>query len=207
MSNLDLVSLYKKNGTIIVDLNDNNYPLDNDDLKKLSSYCNDVDKEFVKVGDAGEPNFLNVGRFMTDKEKPEIVDNPFSKKVIEILNRKKLIDFIKSVLNIDKKFYNRRIQFNEIVENCFVGYHLDIDSNPDYLAACVVQLGADYSGGLYRVYQKDDNKKYIDYKSNFGSVIISNCEYPHEVTKVLKGSRKSLVFFISMHDGLNARYL
>ena len=207
MSKMDLNTFYKKNGTIMVNLNESNSPLDDKDLQKLSKYCEEVDKEFIKIGDAGEPNFLNVGRFMTDKEKPEIVDNPYSKKVIEVLNKKELISFIKSVLNTSEDFYYRRIQFNEIVQNCFVGYHLDTDSNPDYLAACVIQLGKDYDGGLYRVYQKDNKNKFIDYKPDFGSVIISNCEYPHEVTKVLKGSRKSLVFFISKHNGLNARYL
>ena len=34
-----------------------------------------------------------------------------------------------------------KIQYNKIEENCFIGYHLDTDSNPDYLCACVIQLG------------------------------------------------------------------
>ena len=48
----------------------------------------------------------------------------------------------------------RRIQFNQIDKDCFVGYHLDTDSNPDYIAAGVIQIGSKFEGGLYRVYQK-----------------------------------------------------
>ena len=98
----------------------------------------------------------------------------------------------------------RRVQFNEIGKNCFVGHHLDIDSNPDYIAACVIQLGSKFKGGLYRVYQKK-SKKYNDYAPSKGSLIISNCLYPHEVTKVKSGKRCSLVFFVSHKKGLNKR--
>ena len=85
----------------------------------------------------------------------------------------------------------------------FVGYHLDTDSNPDYIAACVVQLGSDYTGGKYRVHQK--NGTHNDFTSDFGDLIISNCNYPHEVTKVESGNRKSLVFFVSNDPGKNKR--
>ena len=98
---------------------------------------------------------------------------------------------------------NLVIQYNKIEENCFIGHHLDTDSNPDYLCACVIQLGKKYSGGYYRVYQK--NKSFIDYKSDYQSLIISDCNFPHEVTKVLKGSRQSLVFFFSNHSKKNRR--
>ena len=33
---------------------------------------------------------------------------------------------------------------NVMFKNSFVGYHLDIDSNPDYLYAVILQLGVIY---------------------------------------------------------------
>ena len=95
-----------------------------------------------------------------------------------------------------------KVKHNEsgIQKNCFVGYHLDIDSNPDYIAACVIQLGSKFKGGIYRVYQKK-SKKFYDYAPSKGSLIISNCLYPHEVTKVKAGKRGSLVFFVSYKKG------
>jgi hypothetical protein len=194
---------YYKNGTAYIPINDS--PLSIEDINKLNSFCNEVNKEFIEIGDAGEPNHLLVGRFMTDIEEPKKVDNHLSDEVIEILSSKKVIDFIKNVCACKEDIYIRRVQYNEIGENCFVGYHLDKDSNPDYLAAIVLQLGVNFNGGLYRVYNKLNKKKYIDYKPNFGSLLISDCDYPHEVTKVESGKRGSLVFFISKNNGKNPK--
>ena len=141
---------------------------------------------------------------MTDIKKPVLVKNQHSKKMLTILKSNKIQTFIKRILQTKKKLYIRRIQFNQISKNNFVGYHLDIDSNPDYIAACVIQLGSGFKGGIYRVYQKN-KKNFLDYKPSKGSLIISNCLYPHEVTKVLKGKRGSLVFFVSYHNGKNKR--
>jgi hypothetical protein len=194
---------YDNKGTILVNTSDVVHPLSEDDINQLNLFCEKVDKEYISIGDAGESNNLLVGRFMTDIEKPLVVENPYSEKVIKILSQEKVIKFIKKILNIDEEVFLRRVQFNQIDKDCFVGYHLDTDSNPDYLAAGVIQLGKNYKGGLYRVYQK--NNSYFDYKSTFGDLIISNCNYPHEVTKVLDGERKSLVFFISNNSGKNNR--
>ena len=86
-----------------------------------------------------------------------------------------------------------------------MGYHLDVDSNPDYIAACVIQLGTNFKGGKYRVYNKKNKKIFFDYPPTLGSLIVSNCHYPHEVTKVKSGKRGSLVFFVSFNNGLNKR--
>lgn len=199
----DYKNNYDKKGTILIKKNSSINPLDENDINLLNLYCEKVEKEYVSIGDAGESNNLLVGRFMTDVDKPLIVDNPYSNGVVKVLSQEKVKIFLKKILNIDDKIFLRRIQFNQIDKNCFVGYHLDTDSNPDYLLAGVIQLGKIYKGGLYRVYQK--NNDYYDYKSNFGDLILSNCNYPHEVTKVSNGERKSLVFFISKNGGNNKR--
>ena len=194
---------YSAKGTILVNKDDEINPISKEDLNELLSCCEKVDKEFVEIGDAGESNNLLVGRFMTDVKKPEVVKNPFSEKVITILSKQKVFNFIKSISGIEGNLYLIRVQFNQIDKGNFVGYHLDTDSNPDYIAACVVQLGSDYTGGKYRVYQEDGTHN--DFTSGFGDLIISNCNYPHEVTKVESGNRKSLVFFISNDAGKNKR--
>jgi hypothetical protein len=199
----NFMNLYKKNGTCYIE--QQNVPFTDEELGSLEKMCQDVPKEFVEVGDAGELNHLSVGRFQTDVEKPKIVNQKFSNVVMPILENEKIMSFIKEVLDTRKKLFIRRVQFNEIEKNCFIGYHLDIDSNPDYLAACVIQFGSDYKGGLYRVFKPENNNKFIDYKCARYSLIVSNCLYPHEVTKVLEGSRKSLVFFVSDHFKENRR--
>lgn len=194
---------YTNKGTILVSKDDEVNPISKEDLNELLSCCEQVEKEFVEIGDAGEYNNLVVGRFMTDVKKPEVVKNPFSEKVLSILSKQKVFNFIKKVFGSDGDLFLRRVQFNQIDKGNFVGYHLDTDSNPDYIAACVIQLGSDYTGGKYRVYQSGGT--YNDFRSGFGDLIISNCNYPHEVTKVESGNRKSLVFFVSNEGGKNKR--
>ena len=60
-------------------------PITNEDFENLLEYCEKVEKEFIEIGDAGESNNLMVGRFMTDKDKPEIVNNPYSERLLNIL--------------------------------------------------------------------------------------------------------------------------
>jgi Rps23 Pro-64 3,4-dihydroxylase Tpa1-like proline 4-hydroxylase len=196
---------YNKFGTVLIQPKSKSNILSEKDFRDLENYCKKVKKEIIKIGDAGEKNHLHVGRFMTDIKKPLVVKNPYSKKVLKILYKKEYIDLVKKVLGIksNKKVFLRRIQFNQIDKGNFVGYHLDTDSNPDYQAAVVIQLGRSFSGGKYRVYQ--NKKSYIDYSPKQKSIIISNCEYPHEVTKVTKGNRKSLVFFIGKNLNRNKR--
>ena len=192
---------FLENGTTLIPFEHG--PFSKKDIDKLSLLCEKVEKEFIKVGDAGEPNHLLVGRFMTDVMKPEVVDNPYSNDLIKIIYNDELTSYVSNIIKVNGKFFLRRAQFNQIDQNCFVGYHLDTDSNPDYLVACVVQLGEKFEGGHYRVYQKDKN--FIDYSPSYGSFIISNCTFPHEVTKVKAGNRKSLVFFLSKEKGPNKR--
>jgi hypothetical protein len=199
-------SAYKKNylekGTAYIKFEENIFT--EEEILELQRICFAVPKEHVEIGDAGESNYLKVGRFMTDTENPMVVNEGFSTPLIKILNKNTVKGFISKILDINENdIFYRRIQFNEIFENCFVGLHLDTDSNPDYLAACVIQVGEKFEGGMYRVYQKD--KSYFDYKPDYGSLIISDCRYPHEVTRVTKGVRGSLVFFISKFKGKNRR--
>ena len=69
---------YVKFGTVMVPFE--NIFLTSEDIDELSNCCEKVEKEFVSIGDAGEKNFVHVGRFMTDIKKPEIVKNNFSEK-------------------------------------------------------------------------------------------------------------------------------
>ena len=103
---------YISKGTVLIPFNDKLNPLRENDFKNLFEYCDKVEKEFIEVGDAGESNNLMVGRFMTDKIKPEIVKNPYSEKVIDILQNNNFREIIKNTLSLTKEFYFRRIQYN-----------------------------------------------------------------------------------------------
>ena len=83
MQNSDLAKFkenYFKNGTAYIEHAAT--PFNKAQTNKLFKICEDVEKEFVTVGDADEPNHVYVGRFMTDIKKPEVVQNKFSTELI-----------------------------------------------------------------------------------------------------------------------------
>ena len=163
MQYLNYKKKLNKFGTILIPKEDTF--IDKDDFKKIEKNLKKIPTEFVKIGDAGEKNHVFVSRLMTDIKKPLVVNRRYSNKVLKILNDKYLSIFKKIVDK--KKLFIRRAQVNNMKKNAFVGYHLDVDSNPDYLYAVVIQLGSRFTGGKYVVYK---NKK----KKNFQPKIYVN---------------------------------
>ena len=192
---------YQENGTVLIDLRDSF--LSNEDFSFLEEASKNVPYENVTIGDAGEKNQVDVARFMTDVDAPTEVESKYTKKVLEILNSKTHLDSYKKILNFEGDLFIRRVQINKMKKNSFIGHHLDSDSNPDYIAAVVTQLGNNFSGGDFLVHKKD---KINTFKPFYKSMCISNCNLPHEVTKIESGERISLVFFLCSHNEKNRRY-
>jgi len=188
----------KKYGTVLIKGKDSF--ITKEDFKKIESSLHKIPKEYVQIGDAGEKNDVNVSRLMTDIKSPKIVNKKHSKIVLNILKKNYLKEL--KMIASSKILYIRRAQVNFMKQNSFVGYHLDIDSNPDYLYAVILQLGQKYTGGNYVVY-KNKNKKI--FKPDYKSIIISDCKIPHEVSKVTSGERTSFVFFLSRNFSRNRR--
>ena len=64
----------------------------------------------------------------------------------------------------------------------FVGRHLDVDSNPDYVIAAVLQLGSSFEGGDFVVYKDKSLTSDTQIISpQYGSLTVSFCNYEHEV--------------------------
>lgn len=190
---------YVTNGTIM--LEDNNI-FSTVELQDLEELADQLPFEHIEIGDAEEPNFLEVGRLITDIDEPKFVNEDISNKVFSIVSSEKKMEFYKFLLD-EPDLFIRRMQYNVMGKNCFVGLHLDTDSNPDYLVAVVVQLGGNFDGGEYVVYGGGIPPRSLS-PTRF-SVIFSNCKYEHEVKKIKSGLRKSLVFFLSTNNGKNRR--
>jgi hypothetical protein len=173
-----------------------------DDIAALHQLSSQLSYEWVEVGDVGEPNAVEVGRFMTDIERPEMVNRPLSDRAIDIICKPDYMALFQDFLNADE-LHIRRMQVNMIHRDGFVGHHLDIDSNPDYKAAVILQFGNGFEGGEFVVYGENETIQSI--KPTHYSMIISDCRYPHEVKPVRSGVRISLVFFLSENDGANSR--
>lgn len=189
-------------GTILLKLGE--HPLTEAELDRLDqlSDVSNVPYEHVDIGDAGEENFVDVARFMTDVEEPLRVNEEAADEVLAILGSPKMMQFYDEVVGTNLVI--RRCQVNLLHKGGFVGFHLDTDSNPDYASPIVIQFSSDYSGGDYVVHHPVHSAQ--EFSMPRYSMIISSCNLPHEVTEVTSGRRKSLVYFLSNHAGKNRRW-
>lgn len=193
----------QREGTVVLDFGEN--PLDENEWRRLDQLTSRdaIPYERVTLGDADEPNFVEVGRFMTDVENPVLVNRPVSDELLSIISSPKMMTFYRQMLGVDD-LHIRRCQVNVYSEGSFVGLHLDTDSNPDYLSPVVLQFSGDYDGGEYIVHREQHEPQC--YHTGRYSLLISRCDLPHEVSPVTRGMRKSLVFFLSRHGGKNRRW-
>lgn len=193
----------QREGTVVLDFGEN--PLDEHEWRKLDQLTSRdaIPYERVTMGDADEPNFVEVGRFMTDVEQPVLVNRPVSDELLSIVSSPKMMKLYRHVLGVDD-LHIRRCQVNVYGEGSFVGLHLDTDSNPDYLSPVVLQFSGDYDGGEYIVHREQHEPQL--YHMGRYSLLISRCDISHEVSKVTRGMRKSLVVFLSRHGGKNRRW-
>jgi hypothetical protein len=162
-------------------------------------FHSDLPVETVHIGDVGEPNKVDVARFVIDKEIPSFVNKKYSEPLIDILYSEHKQEFFKSFLE-KENLYLRRCQLNKLEKGGFIGKHLDCDSNPDYIAAIILHFDEDFEGGEF-IYYPNDNPSRV--KTSKESVIISSCLIEHEVKKVEGGKRATLVFFLSENNGKN----
>ena len=171
------------------------------EIEKLIALQDQLPEEYVRLGDAGEPNDLYVKRVKIDlpQEQPKSVNGEVSEQILKILDSPNKKEKISKFISGD--LFLRRCQINRMVKNSFIGLHLDTDSNPDYLASIVIQLGRSFSGGEFLTYEGKHVKEV--YRPTFGSVLISACDIPHEVKTVLSQERTSLVYFYSNENGIN----
>ena len=183
--------------------------LNEDEVKQIEKCLLEFPLEDITIGDAGEINNCQVGRLMEDQpeELPKQLNNHLSTPILNLFKKKEAQLFFRTYLKSNGVQTIRRCQFNLLKEGCFVGRHLDIDSNPNYEIACVLQLGSKFKGGEFTVFPNKDSKEEDSQviKPQYGSITISKCKVEHAVNKVLEGTRTSLVAFISNYSDINKR--
>ena len=129
------INSYKLKGTILISQKNKLSPLSESDMREIDLCCTKVNKEFIEIGDAGEKNNLLVGRFMTDIEKPEIVKNLYSERILKILNQEKVIKFIKKILNINSECFLISSNQRELAQGLHIRHlilHLLPNANSKY---------------------------------------------------------------------------
>lgn len=165
-----------------------------EELRFLHDACATVPKELIRVGDVGEQNNLDVGRFMEDKKEqlPVYRNDPLGRDVVDTLNRGRCREFLSHLMGGD--FYIRRCQANVLLDGSFIGKHIDTYSNLDYRYSCVIQFGEQYDGGEFFIEHEGVERQI---RTGYADFLVNRCEIPHGVRTVTGGNRTSLVFFLS----------
>lgn len=203
MYQVDWKSVYYPLGSHILEL---------DDVKYIEKSLKSFPLENITIGDAGEINNCRVGRLVEDHpgQSPIVVNSKLSEPILDLFTSSKAKHFYSKYVGDDlESQIVRRCQFNLLDVGAFVGRHLDIDSNPDYQIASVLQLGSSFDGGEFVVYEKCNSNisEAQVIKPEFGSITISFCHHEHEVLRVNNGVRTSFVAFVSSYKGPNKRTL
>ncbi|WP_323118293.1 2OG-Fe(II) oxygenase [Burkholderia alba] len=175
------------------------------ELERIDALQARIPEEAVTAGDAGDTHDIYVRRIMLDRagERPRRVNRPHSDPILDLLADARRTQFFGDMFGTQAEYFIRRCQINRMLKDSFIGQHLDAASNPDYEFSVVIQLGRAFDGGEFVVYR--EGQPLSVFAPTYGTVIVTNCLYRHEVRTVRAHERTSLVYFYSRHDKANRR--
>lgn len=172
-------------------------PLSESEWLKLEQLLNRVDYEHVISGDSSESHSVHVARFVNDVHRPEPL-NDLTAEVKRIVMSDKMLQFYSSFTGTDILCL-RRCQANLLMPGDYIGRHKDQDSNPDYVATVVFHFDCRYVGGAFVTHHPDYGES--SYRPEGRTVLVNNCEIPHEVETITGGTRRTLACFLSREFG------
>jgi hypothetical protein len=177
--------LYIKGAVVIPEIS---LPFSNDEKRVLDQFTEheSLDYQIINKGDTDEDTSLNIARVKTRNN-----NNIGNLKLYNILNSKNFSRFLYNVTG-EKNFHLDRIQSHIFYTHDFIGKHVDSLSVPSYIYSGVIHFNSEYEGGEFVAYL--DSATTI--KPDGFSLILFNSHIPHEVKKITKGRRKTLVFFL-----------
>ncbi|WP_020413220.1 2OG-Fe(II) oxygenase [Microbulbifer variabilis] len=180
------------------------HPLTQDKLKEIDSIASNLDYEEVLDGDAGDKHNLLVGRLRNDIDLPEDCSN-YMPQVDLIINNEQMQQFYKGITGFGNVCI-RRCQVNRLKVGNFVGLHSDMQGDPDkpdshlgYQFAIVVHIDSYQQQGGETILHFADEVKRINIEP--GAMLITDGNLLHEVTRISKGYRETLVYFLSDNFG------
>jgi PKHD-type hydroxylase len=165
-----------------------------EELVKIISVCNTLPKLQGKVGEMEGNNVAELRKsninFLNGEEFKWIYD-----KLCIAINHVNSTNFNKILYGIEP------IQYSEYDSGYSGFYGIHVDVNPDTQLALRRSLSFSmqlseidtYTGGDLKIYYKDKN---VIANKNMGYITFFDSSYPHEVTPVISGIRKSLVGWV-----------
>ncbi len=172
-------------------------PLEESEWRELERLLEQVDYDHVIAGDSSESHSVHVARFVNDVKRPESL-HALTDEVKRIVMSEKMLRFYSQFTGTDMLCL-RRCQANLLLPGDYIGLHKDQDSNPDYIATVVFHFDDAYEGGDFVTHHPDLGAR--RYHPTGRSVLVNNCEIPHEVTRLAQGKRRTLACFLSTEFG------
>lgn len=182
-------------GTLLY--NQQQIPLDEKEWQCLERLLQQADYDHVIGGDSSELHSVHVARFVNDVVRPQAL-HALADEVKRIVMSDKMLRFYSRFTGTDVLCL-RRCQANLLLPGDFIGLHKDQDSNPDYLATVVFHFDPPYRGGDFVTHHPVRGRQH--YHPPARSVLVNNCEIPHEVTPLSQGRRRTLACFLSTEFG------
>jgi hypothetical protein len=183
-----------ENGTLIY--SSEQAPLSVDEWDSLRKLIEHADFDHVVGGDANEMHSVHVARFVNDVDRPRSL-SPLTDDIKQIVMSEKMREFYSGFTGTSELCL-RRCQANRLEQGDYIGIHKDQDSNPHYIATVVFHFDTDYEGGDFVTYDNGGESRH--HPQPF-SLLVNNCEVPHEVTPVCTGKRLTLACFLSQEFG------
>jgi hypothetical protein len=148
--------------------------------------------ELVTCGDTSEPTSVLVHRLLIDGNPPRVFDPTRADELIRIIGSPAKLGFLERVIRRTNLMV-RRAQAHILEEGGYIACHRDSESSKHYVAAVVLQFRAAEEGGEFVIGRMDGDRMTLP----VFSMLITDAELPHEVTPVLRGERRSLVFWLA----------
>lgn len=194
--NIDQLSYeFQKHGAVVIAPEE--IPMSQAQWARLAAILADMDYEKVVGGDTGDAHSVWVGRFVNDVHEPEPLHR-LTDEVLDILMNSEMHTFFAGITG-DSPLCVRRCQANRLNEGDFIGYHVDQDTTPDYMATAIFQFSAPYQGGEFVVHHPETGDATVDFPRF--SVLMNRGDIPHQVKPVESGERLTLACFFSTNFG------
>lgn len=123
-----------------------------------------------------------------------VIGSEYTKIILQLIADSNLMTQINNLAQQNLRIL--RMQLNVMNEGGFVGLHIDYDSDPAYVFSVMIQVGSEYSGGNFIIYNEDGKSKVIQ-RTNRSIMVMSSLS-PHKVEHIQKGFRYTVCLFCGL---------
>ncbi|WP_455207947.1 2OG-Fe(II) oxygenase [Kaarinaea lacus] len=190
-----LAALFQQQGYVVLQRDE--IPLQAKQWDQLLSVLEHMDYAKVVGGDTGDAHSVWVGRFVNDVEKPQSL-HALTDALLRIVMSAEMHAFFGHLVG-NFPLCVRRCQANRLFAGDFIGYHIDRDTTPDYIATAVFQLSDAFEGGEFVLYHPEGGKQVLNLPKY--SMLLNRGDIPHEVMPVRGGVRLTMASFFSTNFG------